>query len=246
MDIEAELKRCKQDQERFKDYTKKVVSKKVEFTPTSSHNTLCSTCNVACHAGCGLEEVAHAGDQRFLSCAAFSGNSHCQVCGGATRCTHNSHYHARKIPNVVEETLEEVLQDVKENYDKASDGVQQNQLEITKLNDSKQLLENAIAQHTDAILSSCEGIKTICKNFNFAEELQILVDQLEIHRRELTDITARKAASKFIESIKAIIQNMHSSKAARNAQAPVITPSKYTCRLLFQIEDSILNYFTSL
>jgi hypothetical protein len=201
------------DQERFKDYTQQRKQKTVEFQDTPYLNTLCSVCNTICHENCGLEQIQVAGDMRFMQCAAFNGNSHCQVCGGETRCNHNNHYHARKKPIVKEETLQEVLQEIKSQYDKATSDLQSNKLQVTKLQDSKKLLENSIFEHSNGILKSCEGIKKICKNFNFAEELQIMVDQLKVHYTELTDPIARAVAQKFIDSVNGIIQSMHQDRS---------------------------------
>ena len=214
LDIEAKMRRAKEDQSRFSDYTRQKMEKRVEWEDTPYHNTLCSTCTTVCHQQCGLEEVKVAGDMRFLCCAAFSGAQHCTVCGGETRCTHAVHYHACKLPRVVEETLEEVLQDVKADYDAATEGLSQATLQMSKLTDSKKLIEAYIAQLAQDILASCTGIKDICKGFNFAEEMHLLIQQLEAHRTLLTDPVARDTAESFINSVKGILQGLHADKEA--------------------------------
>jgi hypothetical protein len=221
LDIEAQMRRHKDDQNRFKDYTRQRTETRVTMNPTPYHNTLCSTCNTVCHKECGLEEIQVTGDCRFKNCTAFGGGGHCTVCGGERRCDHSSHYHARAIPSVSTETLDEILQDIKADYDKATDGIHAAEIDLNKLGDTKKLIESSIAALTQDILLSCNAIKSICKGFNFAEEMVILVDQLEAHRTTLTDPHARQASQSFIDAINGIIQSLHEDQ--RSAVAPVIS-----------------------
>jgi len=105
-------------------------------------------------------------------------------------------------------TLDEVLQDIKAEYDKATQGLVDTQARINELNQAKQLIEDFIKKTTDDILHSCQGIKSICKGFNFAEEMHILLKQLEASRTLLTDPTVRQTAQTFIDSIKGIIGSL--------------------------------------
>lgn len=205
--------RNRDDVERFKDYTSTRKVDTVVFEDTPDHyNTICGTCNVACHPDCGIDEVKVKGDKRFLECAAFSGSEHCKVCGGEKRCDHSTHYHARQMPIKKSETLEEVLEDVKRDYDQANTDLSTNQLEIDKLKDSKILIEDSISDHSKCILDSCRGIKDICKGFNFAEELHILVQQLKASKQLLTEQVAKEAADRFIKSIEGIVDSLNNEK----------------------------------
>ena len=211
-DIEAKMQRAKEDQSRFEVYTKVMVTERIEWVETPYHNTLCSTCNVVCHEKCGLDEVQVAGDRRFLNCAAFNGHTHCLVCGGEKRCQHNVHYHAHKLPRKKTETLEKILEDVKKDYDTATAGLQQHTLKMSKLIDSKKVIQASISKISQNILFSCRGIKDICKGFIFADEMSILITQLEAHRSMLTDRGARETAQTFIDSIKAILKGLCNDK----------------------------------
>ncbi len=149
---------------RFQNYTRQRTEDVVEWTDTDYHNTLCSSCNQVCHERCGLEEIKSAGDCRFTLCYAFRGNSHCQeCCSEAGRCDHSTHYHARKKPTKSTKTVEDVLLDIKQKYDDAVEGLQRSQADLTKLHDTKKLIEDSIDQNTKDVEDSCETIKSICK-----------------------------------------------------------------------------------
>lgn len=230
LDIGAKMRFAKENQSRFKDYTTTKMVDKIEWIETEHHNTLCSTCNVVCHENCGLDEVQHIGDCRFLLCAAFSGQQYCQqCCGKEGRCGHDVHYHARKLPRKTINSLEEVLNDVKADYDAATEGLESATLEMSKLSDSKQLIQEYISKLSQDILVSCEGIKDICKGFNFAEEMQILIEQLEAHRSLLTDPVARDTAKSFINSVKGILQGLHAGRVALTSINPKIGDDLHFC-----------------
>jgi hypothetical protein len=214
LDIEALMRRQKDDTERFKDYTSTKQVTKTESVDTNYHSTICSKCNKVCHENCGLEKIASQGDSRFNLCAAFSGNPHCLVCGGETRCDHTTHYHDTKILKEVTSTLDHVLEDVKADFDKATSGLAKSTIDSTKLNDAKKLIEVSIKKCTQDILISCQGIQSICKGFNFAEEMHILLQQLEAGRMLLTDPHAKATAQTFIDSIKGIITGLNKDSKA--------------------------------
>jgi hypothetical protein len=213
LDIEAVMRRQQDDMNRFKDYTTSKKIDTVEMEDTPYHNTVCSTCNCVCHEQCGLEEIQIAGDCRFLQCVAFSGQQHCNACGGESRCGHSSHYHARKKPVKKSKTVDDVLEDVKRNYEAATAGFTQSQTDLSNLQSTKKLLEDSISQISNEILVSCKDIKSICKGFDFAEEMHILLQQLEAHKLQLHDPVAKKTAQAFIDSIIGIITGLNAESA---------------------------------
>ena len=100
------------------------------------------------------------------------------------------------------------MQDVKNDYDIATAGLGKAQHQINQLNGAKKVIEDSITKSSDDILETCQEIKGICKGFNFAEEMHILLGQLEAHKTLLTDPYAKNSSQKFIDSIKGIIQSL--------------------------------------
>lgn len=84
-----------------KNYKSTEVMKQKVLVDCAQLNTLCSTCNHACHAPCSLTEITEKGSNAFLGCAAFGGSTNCRIC--PEHCSHSTHYHARK--NVVEQEV---------------------------------------------------------------------------------------------------------------------------------------------
>lgn len=116
--IEKMMKQAEGDKTQFAQFTKTnhITEKKMVDVPY--HSTICGECNHVCHQQCGLDEIAEKGSHKFTRCAAFNGNDSCRSCPG--KCSYKLHFHDKK--NIVEETktVEEVLDDIKQKYDLAT------------------------------------------------------------------------------------------------------------------------------
>jgi predicted RNase H-like HicB family nuclease len=117
--IERLMKQAAGDKSQFAKFTKTnhITEKKMVDVPY--HSTMCGECNHVCHHQCGLDEIAEKGSNQFTSCAAFGGSgNNCRYCPG--KCSYTLHFHDRK--NIVEETktVEEVLDDIKQKFDLAT------------------------------------------------------------------------------------------------------------------------------
>eukprot|EP01132_Coremiostelium_polycephalum_P001957 gene1957-2399_t len=145
----AQLKGYEDDEGKFKNYTQKKTVDKVTLVDAKYHSTICSTCNYVCHDHCGLHETSQVGNAVFKGCAAMTGAGH--TCGKCPKkCSFQVHYHARKTMQKTQETLDEVLQDIKDKYDAAVKGIKTSKLKM----ESASLTNLAVRNQSDDFIRS--------------------------------------------------------------------------------------------
>lgn len=208
-DFDYQQKEHQKNAQTFKNFTRSNTVTRKELVPASYHSTICSQCNYVCHDHCGLDEISSKGSNQFMGCAAFYGTN-CGRC--PERCSYTTHYHAKKTMKEVTETVEEVLQDIKSKYLSAVDGAQAAIGQIKTLEDAKRMMKDAIGNVAKEVERACEGITRVCKHFNLAEELNTTVKLLEIQKRQLNSIDAKRNAEEFINAIKEIIDGLEKKK----------------------------------
>jgi len=209
-EFEKMIQRGEADQENFKDYIKKDLVKEIVQTDVEYHNTICSTCSSVCHRHCGLEEITTAGSNQFKRCAAFSGKDNCSCC--QEKCSYTVHYHARKNIELVETTLEKVIDEMKAQYDNAITSTENAMREFNAIESSKKALQHEIEQLLKKIDETCLQIKKLVSGFNFAQELHITVDQLKAERTMLTSLASIALADRAISTMERLIQSYESPK----------------------------------
>lgn len=201
----------------YNNYTTARVVDKVEIVDAPYHSTLCQNCNHVCHDNCGLDETTIAGAQIFQSCWAIT-NGSCTEC--KHKCSYTAHYHAKKKVEITQETLQDVLADIKAKYDLAATNQNEYQDKITSVADAKKLLENALQQKSDEIKQLCIKLHGICSGFNLAQELSILIKQLEMEASMLKNIDAKQQADAFIRSLKELCDKIAEDQKNAKSHLP--------------------------
>lgn len=130
--------------------------------------------------------------------------TNCDVCG----CDHETHYHARKKPVTAEETVEDILHDIKKMYDKRVMDKQHTDARITTLEADLKTLDNVLKEKEKEIGECCRELKAICRHFNFVTELISVIHTMEANAATLTAVHARKQADEMIENIRKLADNL--------------------------------------
>ena len=185
---------------------KKTIShsvKELVDDPSGRHSTICSRCTHLCHQYCGLEEISNKGDNAFMGCYAFNRASNCRICEG--RCSYTEHYHGRKTLIESEKTVEEEIADIKAQYEAATKALGLSSKKITEVADLKRLVDLAIQDNLRNLSNQCAGIKKLCKGFNLAAELELVLGQLEAEKKKIQNLKARESAEAVIVAVRAMI-----------------------------------------
>eukprot|EP01118_Nematostelium_gracile_P012736 TRINITY_DN4697_c0_g1_i1.p1 TRINITY_DN4697_c0_g1~~TRINITY_DN4697_c0_g1_i1.p1 ORF type:complete len:627 (-),score=136.10 TRINITY_DN4697_c0_g1_i1:30-1706(-) len=208
---EKALNRYQADEQAFQNYTRHNTIKKTELQDCSYHNTICGYCTFVCHNRCGLDEITSDGSNSFKNCGAMNGDN-CRYCPG--QCSYTQHYHRRQTVVEIEQTLEEVLEDVKAKYDEAQEGSNQTSKKINTIKSTKDMIDRSIIQLEKDISIECQKLKKICSGFNLVEELANLVEQLKLDSKTLTSLDARSSSERFIRAISYICNSMKPTQAS--------------------------------
>lgn len=205
-DAEVAEKGAANDVQRYSNYKQNKEVDYITLVDSSYHSTLCMVhSEVACHDHCGLVYTEQAGTTTtFSGCACMGGQSLCRVC----ECTHDKHYHAMKKPQKEKKTVEEIMQDVKDQFDLSSTkwGFWKNK-KATLAEDMKGL-KKALKVKEEKIKECCERLKKICSAFNFVSELKSVTDTMEANARTLTSVKAREEADTMIDHIKVLADRL--------------------------------------
>ena len=134
----------------------------------------------------------------------MQGTSNCRVC----ECGHDTHFHANKKLVKTKETLEEVLQDVKVKFDRAT--TQQASLtnSITTFQADTKALRDALQDKENTIRECCRQLQTICKEYNFVAAMTANIWMMEADARTITSVEGRQEADAMIRRIKTLVNNL--------------------------------------
>lgn len=80
---------------------------------------------------------------------AYRGQNNCRVCEG--HCSHTTHYHARKTMQTTDQSLDEVLHDMKAKFDAASKGKNDQMQQITSIKTAKAGVMKVHPSHTQLL-----------------------------------------------------------------------------------------------
>jgi RecA/RadA recombinase len=143
---------------------------------------------------------------------AFHGSEKCTNCS----CSYIYHYHSNCKFVEKEETLEEVIEDMKNKYLNA---VANKKVEDKKLFGhalTKQSVEFQIDEICKAVNLTCRRLKQLCSGFNFVDELAIMIYQLKRDASMLRSSVARATADKFIKIIEEISDSLNREEINAN------------------------------
>ncbi|CAF1290745.1 unnamed protein product [Didymodactylos carnosus] len=213
--IQTGIKGFDDDISKNKDFTRKKVDV-AQLVDAPYHSTICSQCNHVCHDHCALQETYTQGHQVLCGCSCMGGANQCRVCEG--HCPYTQHYHARKTMSKTQQTVDEVLHDIKAKYDAASTNKNQAQQKLTTISDQKKMLENALIQKNAEIKTKCLELKKHCSGFNIVAELNIMIKQLETSKHNIKDLDALRQAETFINSLVGFCNQLEKDTALPNTQ----------------------------
>ena len=143
----------------------------------------------------------------------LQGGDRCRVCPKDG--SYTEHYHAKQIFVEVEETLETILQDIKDKYDEAVQQYGTVDMQINILVNAKAAVNAAMQHRVDELRGVCDDMKKICSGFNFADELRVTLNQLKVEQKQLRSVEAQDSALQVIRVLEGIIN--HYSKDNRRS-----------------------------
>ena len=186
----------------YKNFKKMEKIKVKEWKKTDYYNTACQEHlnEYVCHENCGLSLMQTYNENHFLRCAAASGHN-CRVCS----CLMKNHYHIFEIPVEVEKDQEVVIQDMKAKYEKANADLNTATTEIQKSEQLKLRLETEIQNKKKALNTITSNLKSLCRNFNFHEELKGISGSLEKEAKIARDFKQKKEFEDMSNAIKKMI-----------------------------------------
>src|SRR3989338_11610295 len=118
---EQQKKYAKDDEQHYKDFATKSIIKSIVLEDCQRHSTFCGTCiqrNIVCHENCGLKETTNKEVSIFVNCYCMERKDNVYVCKQC-KCGPETHFHARKKLAHKEETIETILNGMKQKHDGA-------------------------------------------------------------------------------------------------------------------------------
>ena len=205
--------------------TKTMVKRKrlVDGVPAGhgpdTKSTICLVCMHVCHEDCKLsndwvdkgtpeedDEDKHARRGNFFkgcACFRFGKSDTCTECEG--KCGPADHIHERKVIEDYEEAIDEVIEDLKRQYEHASKDMQA----ALAVKDAKQrhlaMLRAGQQQKLKRIRKLCEDMRKICSRFNFVDELQSVINAMKMKAKRIVNTAARAEAEVAISKMTAFI-----------------------------------------
>ncbi|UJR16642.1 hypothetical protein I4U23_003542 [Adineta vaga] len=198
-------KQCDNDLTIYRDYTREREIDTIELVDVPFNNTLCRQCNHICHENCQLDESTTIGDQIFYQCWAIH-NGYCLQCVG--HCSYTNHYHARKTIQRGKKKIQDVLHDIKTKYEQTLTEKNFHEKRIISKEDAKNLLENALKQETEDITQLCSKLNQFCTRFDLAQELYVLIHQIETEGSMLRNIEAKKQSIELTRTLNDLCQRI--------------------------------------
>ena len=173
---EQEIKIYQERADQNKDFKQSKQIQVWELEKADYFSTVCQTHykEQICHEKCGLRYRADKDKSHFIQCAAHAGNGECKQ----SSCEMSDHYHTYEIPKQKTTTTEIVLNEMKAIYDDAlrKKGSAMNEAQANQA--LKDELLGKIADLKKTLIKTCFDLKSICKNFNFHEDLRTFIENL--------------------------------------------------------------------
>jgi predicted GTPase len=209
--------------------------------PNAPLSTICSACMQFCHNPCSLAEITSKGSVEFKGCAAFHGAANCRIClpdGATIGCSFETHFHGRKRLEKREDTIEKVLENIKQEYDAANQDLHVVDKSLNELDNAKRLVNLAIDGLVRDLSQQVNCLKKICSGINLVNEIQIVLQQLTAESRLITNVQARDKADAVITAITAMMNSVSS------ITRPPPPPSDTYCRPVKQVWLQQQDYMT--
>ncbi|RIB17851.1 hypothetical protein C2G38_2186207 [Gigaspora rosea] len=209
------LQKTEDQKAAFANYTTTETITLKKIVQSNFHSTVCTlhlTDNIICHEGCGLEMLSSSGTDHFLGCYCMSGGTTCSQCG----CGARSHYHDNVKLTYETQTLEQVLEDMKDQYDRANQQNQKHAADANNFQSNLSKLQDAANAKYEDIHNLCKELSKICSRFNFVDELHANLESMRQDARTIQNVNIRKNAEAEIARLEKLANDL-SSNGNRNA-----------------------------
>ena len=211
---DLKAKQATQEADLNKNYTTKQKIEVIKTVKKDYFSTVCQTHyqEKICHENCGLALQTNTHATHFMSCWAHGGSGTCKQCS----CSMTIHYHTYEIPYKVMEDKETVLDEMKAKYNKAIQSQGQYLSEVQKQQLIKQKMTSEVGKLKQNLIDTCKALKHICKNFNFHEELEALIETLNKEASMAHDFKARKEYKDTAKAIEELLDGFKPSQIQTN------------------------------
>ncbi|CAB4490857.1 hypothetical protein RhiirA1_524305 [Rhizophagus irregularis] len=193
----------------FSNYTRTktiTVTNPVKMS-NNTKNTVCTThqrSGIICHENCGLEFTGGSGTTTFNSCACMGGDGKCTKCG----CDTYSHFHTDTEMKNETKTINEVLEDIKAQYDMADADHKRISNDANQFQKTFADLQAKADGNYNKIRQLCTDLSKICSRFNFVDELHANIKNMKMDAKTIQNSDLRNKAESEIRKLEAYIDGL--------------------------------------
>ncbi|KAF0332780.1 hypothetical protein F8M41_020934, partial [Gigaspora margarita] len=193
----------------FANYTTTETIKLKKIVPCNFSSTVCTLhlkSNIICHEHCEFEMKSVTGDH-FITCYCMGRGNKCTQCG----CGPRSHYHENVKLIEETQTLDKVLEDMKDQYDRANQQNQQHAADVNNFQSNLAKLQDATNAKYEEIHNLCKELNKICSRFNLVDELHANLESMRQDARTIQNINIRKNAEAEIARLEKLANDLSSN-----------------------------------
>lgn len=103
--------------------------------------------------------------------------------------------------------MENVVQELHKKYKAANNELDNLSKSKISIEQARSIVDDAIQNIMKEFTGYCNGIRSLCSNFNLADELHLTLQQLQQEHRVLRDTQAISAMDNFIKTAQLMIAN---------------------------------------
>ncbi|CAG8669174.1 4190_t:CDS:2, partial [Dentiscutata erythropus] len=195
----------------YSNYTKTETVTLDKMVDAGYHSTICDNHyknNIICHERCGLEMETRLGTNNLVHCSCMGSNDICTKCN----CGPKSHYHTDKKMVKETKTLNKVLEDMKAQYDMASQQYQKYNTDANNYQSALLKLQAAANAKYELIHKLCKDLSKICSRFNFVDELHANIENMRQDARTIQNTNIRRNAEAEIKRLEKLATDLSSKR----------------------------------
>ncbi|CAG8789804.1 10457_t:CDS:2, partial [Dentiscutata erythropus] len=194
------LQKTDDQKKAFSNYTTSETITLRKIVNADFHSTVCTLHlkdNLICHENCELEMESASGNDHFAACS-YMGCGRCLVCDCG----------AKSVKLIYEtQTLNKVLEDMKELYDRANEQHQQYSDDANNFQSTLANLQTTANAKYEEIHKLCKELSKICSRFNFVDELNANLESMRQDAKAIRNTNLRKNAEAEIARLEKLANN---------------------------------------
>ncbi|CAG8471182.1 5567_t:CDS:2 [Ambispora leptoticha] len=160
--------------------------------------------NIICHEHCGLEFISAKGSSGFGHCWCMGPNKVCRICG----CGPVSHFHDKIKLTTETQTIDQVLEDMKAQYDIADQKHRKISANTNTYQSTLKSLEAAADDKYREIHKLCIDLSKVCSRFNFVDELHANIENMKQDARAMQNNDMRNKAEMEIRKLEKMANDL--------------------------------------